>query len=489
MRIPLRSGVEILTRFHPIYGKLRTMLRQVKSPKSSAGPSRPPGTTGEAKTRTVSQAISDLRFEIAVIGLLVLTIAAICFANLILRNTLVISPARPLAFTTEWHGDEGMGGNSTVSADLRRPLTWSCELRPRYRYPYCAYEVVLDGHSNRGLDLSKFQTVTITLDYRGRADSFRVYLKNYDPRYSAPKDRSTLKYNQIELPVRNGKTIIEAKLEDFKAADWWLQKSRLPYRLGHAQFDNVVALEIDTGNSAQLGPHNFRIESVVLRGNIVPIAQWYLGILGCWIVLICLFLISRILGLQRDLRRRRLLHAVAQGEAQLAQESARRDHLTGLYNRLGVSERYRQMLADASGKPVAIVLIDIDHFKSINDRFGHVEGDAVLAAFAALLQHNVREADLTGRWGGEEFLLIVRVSDARAAVELAEKLRTVIGSASFAHGRLTASFGVYFAETLPDKLGPAISRADRALYAAKEQGRDRVVLHETPSDTAAQKRP
>jgi diguanylate cyclase (GGDEF)-like protein len=441
-----------------------------------------------AKARTFSQALTDLRFEIAVIGLLVLTIAAICFANLILRNTLVISPAQPLAFTTEWRGDAGMKGNSTVSADVRRPLAWSCQLRPGYQYPYCAYEIVFDGHSNRGLDLSKFQTLTITLDYRGRSDSFRIHLKNFDPRYSTPKDRSTLKFNQIELPVRNGKTVIEAKLEDFKVADWWLQKSRLPYRLSHAQFDNVVSLEIDTGNNAQLGPHRFRIESIVLRGNIVPIAQWYLGILGCWIVLICLFLISRILGLQRDLRRRRLLHAVAQGEARLAQESARRDHLTGLYNRLGVNERYRQMLTEDGGKPVAIVLIDIDHFKSINDRFGHVQGDEVLSAFAQLLQHNVRDADLTGRWGGEEFLLIARVSGARAAVELAEKLRMVIATNSFAHGRLTASFGVYFADALPDKLGPAISRADRALYAAKEQGRDRVVLHEPAFDAAGSRR-
>jgi diguanylate cyclase (GGDEF)-like protein len=476
----------MLTRCHPIYGKLRAMLRQLKSPKSPAEPSRLSGRI--TKARTISQAISDLRFEIAVIGLLLLTIAAICFANLILRNTLVISPARPLAFTTEWHGDEGMGGNSTVSADVRRPLTWSCELRRRYQYPYCAYEIVFDGHNNRGLDLSKFQTVTITLDYQGGADSFRVYLKNFDPHYSDAKDRGTLKYNQIELPIRDGKTVIEAKLEDFKAADWWLQKSRLPYRLSHAQFDNIVSLEIDTGNSAQLGPHRFRIESIMLRGNIVPIEQWYLGILGCWIILICLFLISRILGLQRDLRRRRLLHAVAQGEAQLAQESARRDHLTGLYNRLGVTERYQQMLAEAGGKPVAIVLIDIDHFKSINDRFGHVQGDDVLAAFAVLLQHNVRESDLTGRWGGEEFLLIARVSDARGAVELADKLRMVIASTSFAHGRLTASFGVYFAEVLPDKLGPAISRADRALYAAKEQGRDRVILHEPAPDSAGSKR-
>ena len=445
------------------------------------------GRTAEAKVRTISQAISDLRFEIAVISLLLLTIAAICFANLILRNTLVIGPDDTSTFVTQWHADGSMGGNSIIRADRQKPLAWSCELRPRYQYPFCAYELAFGGTTTHGLDLSKFQTMTILLDYRGHADSMRIYLKNFDPRYSTAGNRNSAKYNQIELPLRSGHQAIDAKFEDFRVADWWIQSSRIPYRMRNAQFDNVLALEMDTGNGAPPGPQNFRIHSIVLQGNIVPIDQWYLGILGCWIILICLFLISRILGLQRDLRRRRLLHAVAQGEAQLAQESARRDHLTGLYNRLGVTERYQQMLAEGTGKPVAIMLVDIDHFKSINDRFGHARGDEVLAAFSVLLQHNVRETDLTGRWGGEEFLLVAQVSDARAAVELAEKLRMVVATASFAHGELTASFGVYFAETLPDKLGSAISRADRALYAAKAQGRDRVVLHE-PADTAGFKR-
>lgn len=428
--------------------------------------------------RGVRQAVSDLRFELAVIGLLLLTVAAILFANLILRKTLVISPAAPSAFTAQWHGDEALHGSSTVSADPRHPLQWSCTLRAQYRYPFCAYELLLDRGANRGLDLSQFRTIVLTLDYRGPADSLRIYLKNFDPRHSDPKVRDTLKYNQIELPLRKGRQTIEARLADFKVADWWIQKNHIPYRLSHTQFDNVVALEIDTGISAQPGQHSFRVAKIALYGNIVPIEQWYLGIIGCWIVLICLFLISRILGLQRDLRHRRLLHAVAQGEAQLAQESARRDPLTGLFNRLGLTERYQQMQIQWAGRPVAVILVDIDHFKTINDRFGHVQGDEVLHAFAALLRNNMRETDLIARWGGEEFLLLVPVSDAQAAVEIAGKLRILIAASRFIHDRITASFGVYFCQTLPDKLGPAISLADRALYAAKEGGRDRVVLYE-----------
>jgi diguanylate cyclase (GGDEF)-like protein len=173
---------------------------------------------------------------------------------------------------------------------------------------------------------------------------------------------------------------------------------------------------------------------------------------------------------------------VAQGEAQLARETARRDHLTTLYNRRGVTERYQQMLAEGQDKPVAIMLADIDHFKAINDKLGHVVGDEVLAAFAALLRKNVRDTDLIARWGGEEFLLIGHVSDEQAAFDIADKLRLKIAAAEFPHGTLTASFGVYYCERLPDKVRPAIGCADRALYAAKEGGRNRVVLYDGAAD-------
>jgi diguanylate cyclase (GGDEF)-like protein len=444
--------------------------------------------SGSVKARlsgTVREAISDLRFELTVIGLLVLTIAAISFAGLILRNTLVIRPGGGVPFSVGWHADANLGGKSIVNADRARPLTWSCHLRPGYKYPFCAYELTFDhDRDNRGLDLSRFQTIAITLDYHGPADSLRIYLKNFDSRYSRPGDRATTKFNQIELPLHEGRQTIEAKFDDIKVADWWSQLNRVPYRLSHAQFDNVVSMEIDTGSNAHPGRHAFRIENIQLKGNIVPVEQWYLGILGFWIILICLFTISRILGLQRDLRRRRLLVQVAQGEAQLARETARRDHLTQLYNRRGVTERYQQMLAEGQDKPVAIMLADIDHFKTINDHHGHVVGDEVLAAFAALLRKNVRDTDLLARWGGEEFLLIGHVSDAQAAVDIANKLRLKIAAAEFPHGTLTASFGVYYCERLPDKVRPAIGCADRALYAAKEGGRDRVVLYDSGADNA-----
>jgi diguanylate cyclase (GGDEF)-like protein len=109
----------------------------------------------------------------------------------------------------------------------------------------------------------------------------------------------------------------------------------------------------------------------------------------------------------------------------------------------------------------------------------------VLSTFAALLRSNTRDSDLIARWGGEEFLLIARVSDAQAAVEVANKLRLLVAAASFPHGRLTASFGVYYCDHLPEKIRPVIGFADRALYAAKEAGRDRVMLYDSAGQDGA----
>lgn len=429
------------------------------------------------------QAVFDLRFELTVISLLALTVIAITFAGLILRNVLVIGPGKSIPFTAAMHSDVRFGGHTTIRATPARPLNWSCDLHDGFQYPFCAYELLLDlDHNDRGLDLSSFKTITITLDYQGPADSVRLFLKNFDSRYSRKGDWKTVKYNQIELPLQRGHQTIEVKLADLKVADWWTQINRVPYRLRHTQFDNVVSLSINTGTNAPLGYHDFRVDSIVFKGSIVPVEQWYLGILGFWIVLICMFTISRILALQRDLRRRRLLEQVARGEAQLARETARRDHLTTLYNRRGVTERYQQMLAESQDKPVAIMLADIDHFKRINDKHGHALGDEVLAAFAAVLRKNVRDTDLIARWGGEEFLLIAHVSDADAALDIANKLRLKIAATEFPHGRLTASFGVYYCDRLPEKVRPAIGLADRALYAAKEGGRNRTILYEAGAD-------
>lgn len=152
------------------------------------------------------------------------------------------------------------------------------------------------------------------------------------------------------------------------------------------------------------------------------------------------------------------------------------DRLTGLYNRLKLDETFTQEMERSIryDHPLSVVLLDIDHFKSVNDTYGHQTGDAVLIKFAALVKDNIRIIDVAGRWGGEEFLVICPETTLEHAVALANKIREVVGEHVFPDvGKKTASFGV--ATLAPgENEGDLIARADEALYRAKKGGRNRV---------------
>jgi diguanylate cyclase (GGDEF)-like protein len=159
-------------------------------------------------------------------------------------------------------------------------------------------------------------------------------------------------------------------------------------------------------------------------------------------------------------------------------EHSQLDGLTGLANRekLDLELARSLSLADRGGRPLAVAMIDLDHFKKINDDYGHLVGDRVLGELARRLERGVRAMDVVGRWGGEEFLLLCPNTDQDGAQAVAEKLRASVSAEPFQAGiSLTISLGVAIAtgEEAPDAV---LDRADRALYEAKEAGRNRVVL-------------
>ncbi len=191
-----------------------------------------------------------------------------------------------------------------------------------------------------------------------------------------------------------------------------------------------------------------------------------------------------------ELLQRQLTHTNAtlrQQQAQLEQ-LATRDPLTGLLNRRAFEERAQHELrrAQREGTPLALVMLDLDHFKAINDHWGHPAGDAVLAQAAQLLAQGVRATDVAARWGGEEFIALLPNTSAASARQLADKLRLAQEHARTSwQGKalqVTASWGV--AALVPggtDTLDHLVSRADQALYEAKHLGRNQVVLGPAPS--------
>lgn len=187
-----------------------------------------------------------------------------------------------------------------------------------------------------------------------------------------------------------------------------------------------------------------------------------------------------LLGTSRDITERKRYEQKLDLTNQQLNTLASTDSLTGVWNRHQLQLFIQQLISTSaiSGEPVAMILCDIDHFKQVNDRHGHNLGDQVLVEFCKRVQRCLRGSDRLGRWGGEEFLILVPQGTASGAAVLAEKVREAIADEPFAQvGSVTASFGV--AQRKPSESFNAwFQRLDRLLYSAKAAGRDLVMVEQ-----------
>jgi diguanylate cyclase (GGDEF)-like protein len=166
------------------------------------------------------------------------------------------------------------------------------------------------------------------------------------------------------------------------------------------------------------------------------------------------------------------------GAIDAARRAATVDALTGLPNRRGIARALDEAMAHVrEGGRYAVLLVDVDHFKSVNDLLGHQSGDRALAQIGWVIAENIRGVDVAGRYGGEEFLVLLRDATRDRAMQIAERLRAAIETSglAYADGKpLTISIGVAYARAA-DTTVEVVERADRALYRAKHAGRNRVV--------------
>ena len=171
------------------------------------------------------------------------------------------------------------------------------------------------------------------------------------------------------------------------------------------------------------------------------------------------------------------------------EETSLTDELTRLPNRRYLGQRFLQerQRARRSRRPLGVLMLDIDHFKAINDSHGHLVGDAVLASLAVIVRSCIREADLAARYGGEEFAVIVHETPLEGAMRLAGRIRAAVEKAVFpSQLRLTVSIGVACTDD-PERLDDLFELADGALYQAKRGGRNRVeAAFQVDADRAAE---
>jgi diguanylate cyclase (GGDEF)-like protein len=270
------------------------------------------------------------------------------------------------------------------------------------------------------------------------------------------------------------------RLEQEEGVAGWTAVKQLPLTPEEIEFESGV---VRGRNLAKGTPEaGFSMSLPVIRGH---------QTIGVILVGPCERMLPRAIDLGRTIA---LMTSVAITSTVVFREQeqlAQTDGLTGLLNKSRILHCVESAIAgeERSCRTLSVFLFDIDHFKHYNDTNGHLPGDQLLKAVSDLLQSCLREGEHVGRYGGEEFLLVLADVEKEEALKAAERIREKISSHPFAHGkkqplgRLSVSGGVANWPTDGPDVKSLISRADEALYQAKHAGRDRVFAY-TPSDLA-----
>lgn len=416
--------------------------------------------------------------------LVLITLGVLLFHGPLLETRLVVTSSDDV-HRVALDSDAQDGGNTHVEWLDRQELSWRCKLGQDWAHPFCAMQIHFSDSHLEGVDLNNYRHINLSLEYRGSGNSVRIYLRNSHPAYTKADDIRSTKFNTFELDTRWGPDYQDVKLDYFRVADWWLQLYQLDIEHSVTDFSNVSLIEIQSGTGLEGGTHEFKLNRLELVGARFSIENLYLGIILVWICAISLYLAYRIRALNLEIESGKAkqaelteINALLDQRSQTLEERVKKDPLTGAYNRAGIEDSLTTAVHNWKYKqlPLSLLLLDVDHFKTVNDTYGHAVGDDVLRELSALVSANIRAGDHFARWGGEEFILVCDNTDLTHAKELAEKLRELISHNSFSHQlHVTVSIGVAQikqGETLED----LFSRADRALYRAKENGRNRACV-------------
>lgn len=362
----------------------------------------------------------------------------------------------------------------------KRRQGFSCIMLQSSGIRFCGMNVQLGDGARNGIDFSDYSKLRLEVEYKGPAEKFRVYYRNGID----DANINDSKFQEVDVPVRKGSYIYEIPFDTFNVAAWWIDSRqvqdmpelRVPSR------DSVVHVGFDIGTPMAVGQHYFHVAdfSVVApwlgRTNTI---WWAVGSLIYFVITGLLYNFFR---LRTQLKERHdemfgLLKKLQEADTESAhfKRLSMYDSLTGLLNRRAALDLVDEFAQHNSLTGTALVVMDIDHFKQVNDSHGHEVGDEVLKRVSAVVQHAVREGDAAVRWGGEEIVVICPKTNAEGVVRVAEKLRGEIKHLRFSVPDLiiTASFGVANIRQ-GESFSQALGRADEALYEAKKSGRDQV---------------
>jgi diguanylate cyclase (GGDEF)-like protein len=413
--------------------------------------------------------------------LVFLTILIVSLQELALKKTLILNANSDFVINNVNDSQTGLGTSSSILTSKGDNLILECDIvREDYEWPFCEIQLLMfNNNQTTGLDLTSFDKVVIAAHYKHKKSaSIRFQIRSYEPEYSDLKNISSWKYNGIEYwPAKSSyPTIIPMK--SLQVATWWLNEQEIPIEYSSPSFNNSMIIEISTGNNLASGKHTIILEHITFHGNYFKKSHVYAAIIILWVFFALILLAKKILHARRQLSvamkktvELKKLNKLLNVESKTLKDKAERDPLTGALNRSGIKPIFTEEI-----RVLSLMFLDIDHFKTINDKYGHNIGDEILQLFVKLISENSRSTDFIARWGGEEFLLVCPNTSLHSVQELAEEMRLLVAQYEWPHGiKMTSSFGI----AQRNKNEPAtdfIERADKALYAAKARGRNQVIV-------------
>ncbi len=384
--------------------------------------------------------------------------------------------------------DQEVEGLSTAKLALNdQGGVLDCELKTSdYPWPFCGVRIEFDEDPEFGISLKNYHTVRLDVDFVNLDDNsfprMRFYLRNFNPSYSDPENEYTLKYNGLEYQPNSDQGVINIPIANLQVMTWWLADNNIGIEHSAPEFSNISRIEFASGSGNALGNYRLSINSIEFVGNYIEGETLMLLLLVLWVSLALVYSVaeirrSRLLIVKEQNRQHHLknLNRTLRAQNYEFAELAHRDALTGAMNRHAIRDWLNQNYStdSATGGPLSVIYLDIDHFKTVNDKYGHSVGDDVLREFTLVVMGILKPSDRLVRWGGEEFVIFCQDANIDQAIGKAERIRHTIEQHIWVHGdQLTSSMGV--AELKQERPIDMMARADEALYQAKHKGRNRV---------------
>ena len=377
--------------------------------------------------------------------------------------------------------------------------TWECNFLPEHSYG-CGYDYSWHNPHYEGINIAPYDAIELDILYEGVGPHLRLYTRGFNSQYSDVNQPENNKHMFVIFHVDELTSgPIRIDLTELRVSKWWLIERNIHRQWASPELDNITSLGIDI---IEHGYHKLTIKNITLVGRWVNTPNLLFTIIVFWMLVFLLeglfkfFLTLRAHSISRQ-EEFELLEKQKHLELEKIQlkRLADQDPLTLIHNRSGFLSQANDMLMSAApSRTFGLMIMDLDHFKSINDTYGHDIGDLVLKTFANTHKMAMRSCDLLARWGGEEFVLLCEIKATKDLPALSERIRKRtedITIDSHPKIRATISIGTTFYQPpktglgrkgeavdaqadLIQEINNAIKRADNALYRAKRSGRNRV---------------